>query len=1046
MADTCPSLLFNRPYGVVMQEVSNKSEILTFENQDLAGARIPKYQKSIVVLLALLGILSSVFLYISFRRNESARIGEDFETAAGERISVLEEHLDNNLQTLDWLAAFHQSSNEVGRSEFRKFTKQFLRKHDDIRSLQWLPLVRDEERAEYEALAKKDGLTHFRITEKQGKELFIRAPKRREYFPVHFIEPYEDNEERLGFDMASIPEVLETLKWSRENNRLATTSLLAVTQKKGDEYCILIFNPVYERPATKSSSEDRRDKLEGFMLAELRIASLLDHVVSLFDQFEMDIYLCESSLPGNPCVLTSHLSRMRSAVEDTLLELCAAEKRPKISGLQLSTELQVANRKWTILCVPTPAFLVGRRVLTPSLAMITGLGFTGLVTLLGIVVLQRITRSRRFTAQLLISRQKLIDEIAEREKTERALGESEKRFSLAVQGSSDGIWDWPDLNVEQQWWSPRWYELLGYKNGEIEASYSNFLSLIHPDDREETRASMLAHFEERQPVDVEYRLRMKSGEYRWFRGRARAVWDESGKARRISGSIQDIDEQKKAETRILKEKRFSENLIESSVDGILAYDHKCCCTIWNAGIEHISGIGRDQALGKCVFEVFPFLKKADERKFFYEALAGRTVVARDRPYIIPETGTQGYFEGYYSPLHDEQGSIIGGLAIIRDITARKQAEDELQKSKALYQNLVETSHDLIFQCNRKGEFVFLNKAWQNTLDYRPEEMLGQPFSNFKKPASAERDSETFTRLLEGESIEDYETTYVTKSGDERYLLFNVVPKCDVSGRVVGIQGTAFDFTERKLAEQALEELNRELEEAVERLIAANRELGDFAHITAHDLKTPLRGIGTLAGIISEEYKDKLDPHGKELLQMLVGRASRMYQQIGSILEYSEIGRIDEKKRRVDLNKLVEAITMAIDPPENIEIHIEGALPTLICNETRLAQVFQNLLDNAIKHIDKPRGLIRIECVEERNLFKFSIADNGRGIEEKYFKKIFRLFQTLDRRDEVEAAGIGLSLVKKIVEISGGTIWVESEVGQGSTFLFTLPKQKMQANG
>ena len=1010
-----------------------------------AGARILRYQRSIVVLLAFVGILSSILLYIALRRSELAMISTDFETAARERISVLRDHIKQDIQTLDYLAGFYGSSQKVERSEFREFTRQFLQKNSDIYSLQWLPLVRDQERAAYEALARKDGLTDFQINEERGREHRVRAPRRQEYFPVHFIEPYEGNEERLGFDLASNPAILETLKWSRDNNRLAATGPCVSTCETSDDHNVLIFRPVYDRLAPTDSPEGCRDNLKGFVLAELRTDCLLDHVLAHFEPFGMDIYLCDRSASADRRTRAVHLSRTRGGTDRTSLEFRAVEKLPEVSGLHVAGELQVANKKWTILCVPAPAFFAGGRTLVPWIALGSGLGFAGLLTLLGLVVLQKITRSRQFTAQLLRSQQELRDEIAERERTVRALRESEERFSLAVEASNAGIWDWPDVDDDEQWWSPRWYELLGYEDREIEASYSNFLRFLHPDDLEKTKEATRVHFEEHQLMDIEYRLRTKSGEYRWFRGRGQAVWDDSGKARRMLGSIQDITEQKKAEARILREKRFSENLIDSSVDGILAYDDKCRCTIWNPGIERIAGVGREQALGKCVFDVFPFLKKAEEKRFFCEALAGRTVVARDRPYIVPETKNEGFFEGYYSPLRDVAGEIIGGLAIIRDITARKRAEEEMQKSKILYQNLVETSHDLIFQCNNKGEFVFLNRAWENATGYSIEEMLGQPFSRFKKPDQAARDSEAFGRLLRGKSLSGYETIYVTKSGKERYLLFDVVPRYDVSGHIIGVQGTAFDFTERKLAERALEDLNRELETTVERLIVANRELADFAHVTAHDLRTPLRGIGSLAGIVSAEYRNKLDKHGKELLDMLVARASRMYVQIGSILEYSEIGRIEEEKRRVNLNKLTEAITAALAPPENVEISAADNLPTLMCNETRVSQVFHNLLDNAIKHMDKPAGRIRIDCAEEGEFWKFSVADNGCGIEEKYFKKIFQIFQTLVKRDEVEAAGIGLSIVKKIIETSGGIIWVESELGEGTTFFFTLPKQKVGAN-
>ncbi len=1027
-----------------MQEYSGTPVRRTREKDGLVRAKILRHQAVLLILVASVGVLLSILLYVTIRRTElgKARIG--FENAAKERISVLKDHIDQNLQTLDWVAGFFRSSRKVERTEFREFTRAYLQNHHEVRAVQWMPLVRNTDRAAYEAAVRHDGLSNFQITEKRNDREIVRAAQREEYFPVHFVEPYEGNEEELGFDFASSSVSLEALNRSRDNDRPTAADPIASARETGDEHIILVFRPVYDNETPTDSAEDRRENLKGFVLVVLRTDSFLDHVLAYFEPFGMDICLCDPSAPKGLCSPGSHVSRTRSGVDKTSVEFCTTERLPDITGLHVTDTLEVADREWTVLCVPTPAFFEKGRTYIPSIAMMSGLGFTGLLTLLSLAILQRITRSREFTVQLLRSQQELRSEIADRERTERALRESEERFSLAVEGSNDGLWDWPDVDNDKEWWSPRWYELLGYKDREIEASYSNFLRLLHPDDLKKTKEAISAHFEQREPVDIEYRLRTHSGEYRWFRGRDQAIWDENGEARRMSGSIQDITQQKKAEARILREKRFSENLIDSSMDGILAYDDKCHCTIWNPGMERISGVSKEQALGKCAFDVFPFLKKTEENRFFYEALAGRTVVARDRPYILPETESQGFFEGHYSPLCNAAGDIIGGLAIMRDVTARKRAEEEVQKSKSLYQNLVETSHDLIFQCNNKGEFVFLNKAWESTTGYKIEEMLGKPFSKFQRPDLGARDSETFGKLLKGESIAGYETTYVTKSGEERYLLFDVVPRYDISGRIIGTQGTAFDFTERKLAEQTLEDLNRELETTVERLIVANRELADFAHIAAHDLRAPLRGIGSLAGIVSAEYSDKLDERGRELFEMLVGRASRMYKQIGSILEYSEIGRVEEKKRIVNLNKLIKAITAAITVPENIEISIASNLPTLMCNETRIAQVFQNLLDNAVRHMDKPKGWIKIDCVEEDGFWKFSVADNGRGIEDKYFKKIFQIFQTLVRRDEVEAMGIGLSIAKKIIEISGGTIWVESDVGEGTTFFFTLPKQEMEA--
>jgi PAS domain S-box-containing protein len=240
---------------------------------------------------------------------------------------------------------------------------------------------------------------------------------------------------------------------------------------------------------------------------------------------------------------------------------------------------------------------------------------------------------------------------------------------------------------------------------------------------------------------------------------------------------------------------------------------------------------------------------------------------------------------------------------------------------------------------------------------------------------------------------------------------------------------------RKQIERRQEELLRELENA-------NIELNDFAHIVSHDLKAPLRAIHSLTYWIASDYADKFDEDGREKINLLMGRVRRLESLINGILQYSRVGRIREQKIEVDLNTIIEEVVDMISPPENIRIVVEKKLPKILIDKTRIRQVFQNLLSNAVKFMDKPEGEIRITFSDEGNSWRFNVTDNGPGIEKKYFDKIFHIFQTLNARDRFESTGIGLSLVKKIIEMCGGSVWVESEVGKGSTFSFTLPKNKI----
>jgi signal transduction histidine kinase len=176
------------------------------------------------------------------------------------------------------------------------------------------------------------------------------------------------------------------------------------------------------------------------------------------------------------------------------------------------------------------------------------------------------------------------------------------------------------------------------------------------------------------------------------------------------------------------------------------------------------------------------------------------------------------------------------------------------------------------------------------------------------------------------------------------------------------------------------------------------------------------------------------------MNLLLDRVERIYNLIDGVLKYSKVGRIQEGQAQINLNKFLPEVIDMIAPPENIHVTIENELPNIMCEETHIMQLFQNLLSNAIKYMDKPEGWIKISCIEEGNFWKFSIADNGPGIEEKHFERIFRMFQVLSVNEEVEGTGVGLTVVKKIAELYGGKIWIESKVGQGSTFFFTLPKQ------
>ncbi|MEK6725767.1 MAG: ATP-binding protein [Deltaproteobacteria bacterium] len=396
----------------------------------------------------------------------------------------------------------------------------------------------------------------------------------------------------------------------------------------------------------------------------------------------------------------------------------------------------------------------------------------------------------------------------------------------------------------------------------------------------------------------------------------------------------------------------------------------------------------------------------------------------------------------------------------------KMIEDrtrELYIVNEYLQNINNSMADTLIVVNPDGTIRSANRAALNMLGYTEDELRGKDIETlFEKGVGTGPSG--FGRQ---DSAARSETTCVTKAGRNIPVILSRSTMKDLDGAVLGVVCLALDISERKKTEEKLrkaydeikatqdaslsimedmeiqrkklEATVREKDALMSQVERANKELQDFAYIVSHDLKAPLRAIGTISSWIAEDYKDKLDDAGREQLFVLLQRTKRMHDMIEGILQYSRVGRIKGTPETIDTGKVAEQVREALSSPANMQIKIHAPMPAIFIDPVQINQIIQNLISNAIKYMDKPEGLVEVGCRDAGEFWEFYVKDNGPGIEEKHFERIFQIFQTLKARDEFESTGIGLTIVKKIIEQSGGRVWVESEVGNGSTFKFTIPK-------
>jgi PAS domain S-box-containing protein len=367
-----------------------------------------------------------------------------------------------------------------------------------------------------------------------------------------------------------------------------------------------------------------------------------------------------------------------------------------------------------------------------------------------------------------------------------------------------------------------------------------------------------------------------------------------------------------------------------------------------------------------------------------------------------------------------------------------------------------------------------NKQYQTILGKTTEEIRKSDWIANTHPDDLEEDLKNTKLLAEGK-ISSYSMNKRILKPNGSYLWVNlkIVPFEEVKNKVKKYLVMLEDISLQKQAEEILiinkekleklveertldlensqiallnlvDDLNLEskkLSKSHEHIAHINEELKAFTYSVSHDLKAPLRAISQLSFWLSQDYADKIDKEGQKQLSLLIGRVKRLDDLIEGLLQYSRAGKTREKELDIDLNTFINEIIEALSPKPNITITIKNKLPNFIGDPIRLGQLFQNLIDNAIKYNDKQNIIINIGSKKLEDFYEFYIEDNGLGIEEKYFDRIFQIFQRLESRDTLEGTGIGLSLAKRIVQIYGGNMWVKSKIGVGTTFYFTLPIQK-----
>ena len=465
----------------------------------------------------------------------------------------------------------------------------------------------------------------------------------------------------------------------------------------------------------------------------------------------------------------------------------------------------------------------------------------------------------------------------------------------------------------------------------------------------------------------------------------------------------------------------------TDVQGTITYVNEKFCAI--------SKYSRDELLGKN----HRILNSGHHTKEFFQQMY-RTIangeVWRGEICNRAKDGSIYWVDTTVVPFLDAGGKPRQYMAIRADITERKRAEEARSNLAAV----VESSDDAIVAKTLEGTITAWNPAAEKLYGYSATEALGKPLRMLLPAERAEEETDILLRVRRGESFNHLDTVRVRKDGKRVDVSVTISPIKDASGNIIGASNIGRDITERKRAEEQLAAQALELSRKAEELARSNADLEQFAYVASHDLQEPLRMVTAYTQLLSERYSGKIDETANKFIGYAQDGAVRMQVLIQDLLAFSRVGRKEDARTAVDCNAVIEEVRQVLAPA----VQESGAaitcsnLPMVLADRSQMVQLFQNLIGNAIKFRGAKPPVISVRAERQDQNWRFSVTDNGIGIDPEYGENIFVIFQRLHARAEYPGNGIGLAICKKIVERYGGKIWVESQPGAGSTFHFVMP--------